>query len=96
MAKGYWVATYRSVSDPEALARYGPPAVQVIQAHGGRVLARGAPVRAYEAAATQRTVIVEFESVATAIAAYESEAYSQVRQILEGAVEREIQILEGV
>jgi uncharacterized protein (DUF1330 family) len=96
MAKGYWVATYRSISDPGALARYAPLAAQVIQAHGGRFLARGNPVRVYEAAAPARTVIVEFESVAAAIAAYESDAYSKVRPSLEGAVEREIQILEGV
>ena len=96
MAKGYWVATYRSVSDPEALARYAVLAAQVIQAHGGRFLARGTPVRVFEAAAPQRSVIVEFESVEAAIAAYESDAYSRVRPILEGAVEREIQVLEGV
>ena len=96
MARGYWVATYRSVSDAEALARYAALAAPIIQAHGGRFLARGTPVRVYEAAAPQRSVIVEFESVAAAIAAYESEAYSKVRPILEGAVDREIQILEGV
>jgi uncharacterized protein (DUF1330 family) len=96
MAKGYWVATYRSISDPEALARYGQRAPQVIQAHGGRILARGSPARVYEAAKSQRAVIVEFESVAAAVAAYESDAYSQVRRILDGAVEREIQILEGI
>jgi uncharacterized protein (DUF1330 family) len=96
MAKGYWIATYRSVSDPEALARYGARAVGVIEAQGGRVLARGSPVRVFEAAGPQRSVIVEFESVAAALAAYESDAYSRVRSILEGAVEREIQILEGV
>lgn len=95
MAKGYWVATYRSVSDPEALSKYAVLAAEVIQAHGGRFLSRGRPVRVYEAAGPQRTVIVEFESVAAAIAAYESDAYSRVRPILEGAVEREIQVLEG-
>ena len=96
MAKGYWVATYRSVSDPEALVKYGALAAPIIRAQGGRFLARGTPVRVYEAPAPQRSVIVEFESVAAAIAAYESEAYSRVRPILDGAVDREIQILEGV
>ena len=96
MAKGYWVATYRSVSDPEALARYGGPAAEIIKAHGGRILARGIPVRVYEATGPQRCVVVEFDTVAAAIAAYESDAYTQVRQILKGAVERDIQILEGV
>jgi uncharacterized protein (DUF1330 family) len=95
MAKGYWVATYRTVSDADALARYAVLAAQVIQAHGGRFLARGSPVRVYESTAPQRCVIVEFESVAAAIAAYESEAYARVRPILDGTVDRDIQILEG-
>jgi len=96
MGKGYWVATYRSVSDPEALAKYAASAVQILEAHGGRALARGKPARVYEAAASQRCVIIEFESVAAAIAAYESKAYAQARAILHGAVEREIQIIEGI
>ena len=95
MAKGYWVAKYRSVSDPEALAKYAGLAPQVIVANGGRFLARGAPVRVYEAAVALRCVIVEFDSVDAAIAAYESAAYRPVRAILEGKVEREILILEG-
>jgi uncharacterized protein (DUF1330 family) len=95
MAKGYWVATYRSVSDPEALAKYAALAPQVITGSGGRFLARGAPVRVYEAAAALRCVIVEFESVEAAIAAYESAAYRPVRAILDGKVDREILILEG-
>ena len=43
MAKGYWVVTYRSVSDPDALVRYGGPAVKRIAESGGRILARGMP-----------------------------------------------------
>ncbi len=95
MAKGYWVTTYRSVSDPDALARYASLAAQVITAHGGRIVARGLPVRVYEAAEAQRCVVVEFDDVAAAIAAYESTAYQQVRSILKGAVEREVRIMEG-
>jgi uncharacterized protein (DUF1330 family) len=40
--------------------------------HGGRFLARGNPVKAYEAGLNQRLVIIEFESVKKAIEAYES------------------------
>lgn len=96
MARGYWIATYRSVSNPEALARYGSIAPDVIRAHGGRILARGIPARVYEAAEAQRCVVIEFDSVDAAIAAYESPAYREVRALLEGAVEREIRIVEGV
>lgn len=96
MGKGYWVATYRSISDPEVLGRYAALASQVIQAQGGRFLARGAPARVYEAAGPQRCVIVEFESVAAAMAAYESKTYEKAREILQESVEREILIVEGV
>jgi uncharacterized protein (DUF1330 family) len=95
MAKGYWIATYRSVSNPDALATYSARATPVIESHGGRVLARGKPVRAFEAADAQRCVVIEFDSVAAAISAYESPAYQGVIPILEGAVEREIVIVEG-
>ena len=43
MAKAYWVATYRTVSDPDALAAYGKVAGAALQAAGGRILARGMP-----------------------------------------------------
>ena len=96
MAKGYWIATYRSVSNPDALARYGSIAPDVIRAHGGRILARGIPVKAYEGAEAERCVVIEFESVGAAIAAYESVAYQEARALLEGAVQREIRIVEGL
>jgi uncharacterized protein (DUF1330 family) len=35
MAKAYWVATYRSISDPAALAGYAKLAGPAIQAAGG-------------------------------------------------------------
>ena len=96
MARGYWVTTYLSVSNPEALARYASLAAPIIEAHGGRFVVRGIPARVYEAAPSQRCVVVEFDSVAAAIAAYESAAYQQVRSILEGAAQREVRIVEGV
>jgi uncharacterized protein (DUF1330 family) len=96
MAKGYWIATYRSVSDPEALAKYAKLATPIIEANGGRILARGLPARAYEAGQAQRCVLIEFVSAAAATAAYESPAYQEILPILKGAVEREIRIVEGV
>ena len=96
MAKGYWIATYRSVSNPDALARYSARATPIIEANGGRILARGMAVRAYEAAVAQRCVLIEFDSVAAAISAYESPAYQEVIPILDGAAEREIRIVEGI
>jgi uncharacterized protein (DUF1330 family) len=38
MAKAYWVATYRNISNPDALAEYAKLAAPAIQAGGGRFL----------------------------------------------------------
>ena len=44
----------------------------------------------------QRTVVVEFESVEQAKAAYESEGYQEALKALgTGSVQREIRIIEG-
>jgi uncharacterized protein (DUF1330 family) len=94
MAKGYWIATYRSISDPEALARYAKLATPIFTAHGGRFLARGSPARVYESADAQRCVVIEFPSVAAAIDMYESPEYREARSILKGSAEREIRIIE--
>lgn len=95
MAKGYWVALYRSVSNPAALAEYAKLAGSAIQAGGGRFLTRGVPVRAFEAGSTERSVVIEFDSVAQAIATYESPAYQAALKVLKGAAERDVRILEG-
>jgi uncharacterized protein (DUF1330 family) len=95
MAKGYWIAFYRSVSDPAALAEYAKVATPAIQAGGGRFIARGAPSKAYEAGLDQRTVVIEFDSVQSAIATYEGPGYQAALKILKGAAERDIRIMEG-
>jgi uncharacterized protein (DUF1330 family) len=95
MPKGYWVNFYRSISNPAALAEYGRLAVPAIQAGGGRFIARGMPVRAYESGMNERAVVIEFDSVAQAVATYEGSAYQAARRILEGAVERDVRFLEG-
>jgi uncharacterized protein (DUF1330 family) len=96
MPKGYWISFYRSVSNPAALAEYAKLAGPAIQAAGGRFVARGVAVEAFEAGIKERSVVIEFESAAKAIEAYESPAYRAARKVLEGAVERDVRIVEGV
>jgi uncharacterized protein (DUF1330 family) len=96
MAKGYWITIYRSVSDPARLAAYSALATPALEAAGGRILARGTAARTFEGAASQRTVLVEFDSVKQAVAAYESQRYQDALRVLLGAVEREVRIVEGV
>jgi uncharacterized protein (DUF1330 family) len=94
--KGYWVTFYRSVSRPDALAQYAKVAGPAIQAAGGRFLTRGSALKAFEAGMKERSIVIEFDSPTKAIEAYESPAYQSALKLLEGAVERDIRILEGV
>ena len=95
MAKGYWITLYRSVSNPAALVEYAKLATPAIQAGGGRFVVRGTPSRTYEAGLNERTVIIEFDSLQSAIATFESPAYQAAKKKLEGAAERDIRFLEG-
>jgi len=95
MRKGYWVTLYRSVSNAAALAAYAKAAGPAITAGGGRFVVRGMPAKAYEAGLEQRCVVIEFESLAKAIAIYESAEYQAAKKLLEGAVERDVRMVEG-
>ncbi len=96
MAKAYMLGIYRAINDPNALAEYAKLAVPAITAAGGRFLARGMPAKTHEAGLNQRTVIVEFDSLARATAAYESPAYQAALRLLGNTVERDIRIVEGL
>lgn len=96
MAKAYWIAAYRAITDPAALAEYGKLAGPAIQAGGGRFLARGLPSAIYEAAVNERTVLIEFDSAEQAIATHDSSAYQAALEALGNGAERDIRIIEGI
>jgi uncharacterized protein (DUF1330 family) len=96
MAKAYWIAAYRSVRDPQGLAAYAKLALPALQAGGGRFLARGMPARVYESGLAERTVLIEFDSVAQAAAAHDSPAYQEALRALGNAAERDMRIVEGL
>ena len=96
MAKGYWITAYRKVSDPEKLAAYAKLAGPALVAAGGRFLARGTASKVREAGLLERTVLIEFDSVEKAVAAYETPAYQAAVAALGNGAERDIRIVEGV
>jgi uncharacterized protein (DUF1330 family) len=96
MAKAYWVTTYRTIRDQAALAAYATLAGPAIQAAGGRFLIRGMPARVYESGLEQRTVVIEFDTLAQALAAHDSPAYAHALRALGGGAERDLRIIEGV
>jgi uncharacterized protein (DUF1330 family) len=81
MAKAYWIACYRSVSNPEALAAYAKLAGPAIAAAGGRF---------------QRVVVIEFDSVERAVAAHDSEGYQAALKVFNKAADRDLRIVEGL
>lgn len=89
----YWVNTVRELTDADKLARYAELATPAIAAHGGRFIARGLPEAAFEEGTLDRTAIIEFPSVADAVAAYESQAYQLALAALDGGAVRDIRII---
>ena len=96
MAKGYILSAYREIHDPEKLAAYGALAGPAVEAAGGRFLARGGSVTAYEHGLEQRTVLIEFESYTAALQLYESKLYQEALAVLGDAVARDFRVVEGV
>ncbi len=95
MPKAYWIATYRSIHDPVALAAYAKLAGPALQRAGARILARGNPAQVYDGGLNQRTVLIEFESVPQAIAAHDSPEYQEALRVLGKAVDRDLRIIEA-
>ncbi len=87
---------YHAVKDPAALDAYARVSGPALQAAGGRIMVRGMPSQIYDAGLHQRTVVLEFDSVAAAIAAHDSPAYQAALDLLGDAVVRDIRIVEGV
>jgi uncharacterized protein (DUF1330 family) len=95
MTKAYWISCYHEVTDPAKLAAYAQLALPAIEAGGGRFLARGAAVKAYEAGRLERTVLIEFDSVELAVATHDSAAYQTALKALEGGAVRDLRIVPG-
>src|SRR5215467_1925279 len=76
MAKnGYWVVCHKSVSNLATFAEYGKLAAIALEALGARVIVGVKPARTHEAGVDQSVVIVEFENLEKAVAAYGSDLY---------------------
>jgi len=96
MAKGYWVSVYQSIPKPDALAAYAKLAAPAILAAGGKFVVRGTAKKTYEAGKLERTVVVEFESVARAIEVHDGPAYQEALRALGDGAVRDFRIAEGM
>jgi uncharacterized protein (DUF1330 family) len=73
----YWVAR-ASITDPVAYKKYTDRVPDIINRHGGRVLARGGRYRIMEGPETfHRHVVIEFPTLEQAVACFESPEYQE-------------------
>jgi uncharacterized protein (DUF1330 family) len=95
MPKAYWISTYRAVNDPDKLAAYAKLAGPAITGGGGRFLARGEPAKVYEMGLMQRTVLIEFDSIAHATSVHDSPGYQAALAALGNGADRDMRIVEA-
>ncbi len=95
MPKAYWISVYRSIKDPAKVAAYAKLAGPALAAGGARFLARGIPSVTYEAGQKERAVVIEWDSVAQAVAAHDSPAYQEALKALGDGAVRDFRIVEG-
>jgi len=97
MPKAYWVICHRSTNSPEKFAAFTRLAYPAIQAAGGRFLVRTSNVaKAYESGINDRIVVIEFENLAKALAAYDIPDYKEALRALVDGAERDLRIVEGI
>jgi len=96
MPKGYFLSAHRSPADPGKrqayLALAGPAMIKA----GGKVLASTSAIDAHENGVSEQTVLIEFDSLDKAVAAYHSADYQAALKALDGGADRDLRIFEGV
>src|SRR5262245_38786499 len=97
MPKAYWVICHRSTKSAEKFAAFTRLAYPAIPADGGGFLVRTSTVdRTKEHGLNDRTVVIEFDNLAKAMAAYDTPDYKQALRALADGAERDLRIVEGV
>ena len=95
MPKILQVVIYKSISDQEKLREYTELAGPAMKKAGAKFLARGLPISVKEAGEATRTVVIEWENLATAEAAYNSEEYQAAIAKLGGSAIREFRYIQA-
>lgn len=92
----YWVARSK-INDPVQYKKYTDRVPEILAQFGGKVLARGGDYRILEGPQKfERFVVIEFPSMAQAIACHQSQAYQEASAFRrDGAGEVELVIVEG-
>lgn len=94
MPKAYWIARV-DVRDPERYKDYVATAKPAFEKFGANFLARGGAYDALEGKARGRNVVIEFPSIDSARACYNSPEYQAAKAIRQQCAEAELVIVEG-
>ena len=86
-----------AVEDESVYARYVERVAQVVEAHGGRYLARGGVVTPISGGWTpERVVLIEFGSLEQLKACFASPEYRELAPLREGSTRSRAIVVEGV
>src|SRR5262249_11479711 len=96
MARAYWIAFYRSISNPDALAAYAKLAGPAIAAAGGRFFARGHAAKADGAGGGPAVGGVEVGRGGKGGGAHVSRGYQAALKVFGKAADRDLRIVEGL
>jgi len=95
MAKGYIIA-HVTVKDADAYAEYARANNAILGTkHGGRYMVRGGQSETLEGTANERHVVIEFDSYATARAAYNDPEYQENMKIRQANADSVVILVEG-
>lgn len=95
MAKAYWIA-HVDVHDPETYKLYLEAAEPAFAQHNAKFLARGGRIENLEGTARARNVVIEFASMAEALACYHSPEYTKAVAYRRKASVGEFVLVESV
>lgn len=85
------------ITDPQGFEVYRQLVAPTIEAGGGRYRVRGGSVSVLEGKwQPRRMVVLEFESLASARAWYDSEAYAPIRAIRQRSATANVVLVEGL
>lgn len=96
MAKKYYtIIAYKSIDDPEALARYGGTVIPLVAQYGGRVVSRGMrmPLEVKEAGTRLPVTLLEWDDLDQALGMYNSDAYQAAFALIDGKVVRDVRVV---
>jgi uncharacterized protein (DUF1330 family) len=94
MARGYWIAQV-DVTDAEGYKAYIRENASAFHKFGGRFLVRGGRSEVVEGQVRSRTVVIEFEDYATALACYRSPEYAKALTLRTANSIADVLVIEG-